>query len=99
MPLKEFTPKERTVVGIGQPVDWRDPPTVVIGVSEDAFAAMEDGRTHTHQVDANGMMVNIILFREKTLAECRAKLTETGETLGLADHELPIVGIPEKKGH
>lgn len=96
--MKEFKTEERTVVGIGQPADWRDPPSIFIGLSDVAFAAMHDGRTHEHQIDANGMKVNIIIFREPTLKDCRAKLMDTGRTLGLADHELPIVGIPKKEG-
>lgn len=97
--MKEFKTEERTVVGIGQPADWRDPPTVVIGMSEVAFAAMADGRTHTIQVDAGGLPVNIIIFRGTDLTDCRKQISDTGKTLGLANHELPIVGIPEKKGN
>src|SRR3546814_4484954 len=98
MNMKEFKPQEKTVVAIGQPADWRDPATVVIGMSDVAFAAMADGRTHTVDLTSQGISVQIVIFREPTLAACRAKLTETQTTLGLADHKLPDGGIPEKKG-
>lgn len=99
MNMKEFTTEEKTVVAIGQAADWRDPAIVVIGLSDVAFAAMADGRTHTVDLTSQGILVQIVIFREPTLAACRAKLTETQTTLGLADHKLPDVGIPEKKGH
>src|SRR3546814_14252142 len=92
MNMKEFKPQEKTVVAIGQPADWRDPATVVIGMSDVAFAAMADGRTHTVDLTSQGISVQIVIFREPTLAACRAKLTETQTTLGLADHKLPDVG-------
>src|SRR3546814_16936573 len=99
MNMKEFKPQEKTVVAIGQPADWRDPATVVIGMSDVAFAAMADGRTHTVDLTSQGISVQIVIFREPTLAACRATLTETQTTLGLADPNLPGVGIPEQKGH
>src|SRR3546814_11877199 len=106
MNMKEFKPQEKTVVAIGQPADWRDPATVVIGMSDVAFAAMADGRTHTVDLTSQGMSVQIVIFREPTLAACRAKLTETQTTqIGRAscrervrhDVSIPVFAVTIKK--
>src|SRR3546814_7937001 len=99
MNMKEFKPQEKTVVAIGQPADWRDPATVVIGMSDVAFDAMADGRTHTVDLTSQGISVQIVIFREPTLADCRAKLTETQTTPGLPAPKLPQGGTPKKNGH
>src|SRR3546814_15092611 len=71
MNMKEFKPQEKTVVAIGQPADWRDPATVVIGMSDVAFAAMADGRTHTVDLTSQGISVQIVIFREPRSEERR----------------------------
>lgn len=97
--MKEFRPDQRTIVALASPADWRDPSTIVIGLSEVAFDAMSDGRTHTVSAVVDGSTVQVVIFRGKTLEDCRAQLSETSTTLGVPTSALPDVGIKTKAGH
>lgn len=95
--VKPLLPNERVVVGIGADATGvSDIATVVIGVPEAAFHAIADGRTHTVSLTQFGLPVEIIIFRGKDVADCRAIIGETSKTLGKSDRDLPNVGIGGK---
>lgn len=75
---------ERIVFGMAPPPkDTNLPGTIIIGIPEDAFTYMKDGKTNTIDLSKAGVPIQVILFGGKDHQACKDMIDQHNKNQGI----------------
>ena len=89
------------VLFVVAPAPAGEAPTVMLGITPDAWEYMKDGRTHTFDLTKVGAPIKIILFGEKSDEEIEKTVREVAAAKGIniIDRRNEDHGIKKPKSH
>jgi hypothetical protein len=72
---------KQAALAIGQPLTPSDPPTLIVGIPDTAWACRKDGETMTFDLRAAGVFAQLVIFRGKDGAEIADLLAQSQSLL------------------